>query len=148
MKQTNRAFTLIELLVVVAIIGILLAVVTVSSSSARSKSRDDKRIADLAQVELATHLYAQQNRGAFPHYPNGIEIKNGTALHTDLKPFLPNTIEDPSGVSQYRYDSSFSCNGITGPVLLITNLENDGKSNLGKVCGSSATGGDYIILLR
>ena len=49
----KRGFTLIELLVVIAIIGILTAIVTANFTTAKSKSRDAKRIADIAQIQGA-----------------------------------------------------------------------------------------------
>ncbi|HEY4502142.1 MAG TPA: type II secretion system protein [Candidatus Paceibacterota bacterium] len=60
-----RGFTLIELLVVIAIIGVLATIVTVSLSSARSKPRDAKRLADLKSFQLAVDSYFSAN----DHYP-------------------------------------------------------------------------------
>jgi prepilin-type N-terminal cleavage/methylation domain-containing protein len=54
---TSRGFTLIELLVVIAIIGILSSVVLASLNTARQKSRDARRIADVKQLQLALELY-------------------------------------------------------------------------------------------
>ena len=57
MKKFTRGFTLIELLVVIAIIGILSSVVLASLNSARTKSRDARRISDIKQIQLANELY-------------------------------------------------------------------------------------------
>ena len=57
MKKSKSGFTLIELLVVIAIIGILSSVVLASLNSARSKSRDARRISDIKQLQLALELY-------------------------------------------------------------------------------------------
>lgn len=59
--QKNSGFTLIELLVVIAIIGILAAVVLVSLNSARQKSRDAKRLADVRQIMTALELFYNDN---------------------------------------------------------------------------------------
>jgi prepilin-type N-terminal cleavage/methylation domain-containing protein len=56
-QKLNAGFTLIELLVVIAIIGLLASVVLVSLNSARAKSRDTKRRADLKQLQTALELY-------------------------------------------------------------------------------------------
>jgi len=51
------AFTLIELMTVVAIISLLSAIVSVSASKARIKTRDTKRKADLQTLQIALELY-------------------------------------------------------------------------------------------
>lgn len=65
--STNKVkgFTLIELMVVIAIIGVLATIVSVSLSSARSKPRDAKRLADLNSFQLALDSYFSAN----DHYP-------------------------------------------------------------------------------
>lgn len=66
-KTNKKGFTLIELLVVIAIIGILASIVLASLNSARRKSRDSRRVADLGQVRLALELFFDGHRA----YPNG-----------------------------------------------------------------------------
>jgi prepilin-type N-terminal cleavage/methylation domain-containing protein len=65
-KKLQGGFTLIELLVVIAIIGILSSVVLASLNSARVKSRDARRLADVKQIQLALELYADSNSGLYP----------------------------------------------------------------------------------
>lgn len=64
-QEKRVGFTLIELLVVIAIIGVLASVVLASVNTARAKSRDARRRADLSQLRLALELYYNDN-GAYP----------------------------------------------------------------------------------
>ncbi len=64
-RNEQKGFTLIELLVVIAIIGLLASVVLLSLNSARAKSRDAKRLADVRQIASAMELYFNDS-GAYP----------------------------------------------------------------------------------
>ena len=62
-KMNKKGFTLIELLVVIAIIGLLTTLAVVALDSARTKSRDAKRVTDIKQVQTALELYFNDEDG-------------------------------------------------------------------------------------
>ena len=98
-RLPKKGFTLIELLVVIAIIGILASIVLASLNSARKKSRDARRVADIKQIQLALELYFDANSSAYPVAAAWSNL--GTALAPTYIPTLPN---DPlGGSSTYLY---------------------------------------------
>lgn len=62
-KTNKTGFTLIELLVVIAIIGLLASIVLLALNSARAKSRDATRLADVRELATAEELYYNDNNG-------------------------------------------------------------------------------------
>lgn len=64
--MNKKGFTLIELLVVIAIIGLLSTLAVVALNTARSKSRDAKRVADIKQIQTALELYSG-DRSGYPY---------------------------------------------------------------------------------
>ncbi len=80
--KNKKGFTLIELLVVIAIIGLLSTLAIVSLNTARQKSRDTKRQADIRTLQSAVELYINEN-GSIPALPD-----NWTAFGGALSEFL------------------------------------------------------------
>ncbi len=60
----KRGFTLIELLVVIAIIGLLSSIIVLSLMVARTKAKDARVIADLAQIR-AISAFIQDDAGSY-----------------------------------------------------------------------------------
>jgi prepilin-type N-terminal cleavage/methylation domain-containing protein len=104
----RRGFSLVEILIVISIIGLLSIVVLASLAEARAKSRDNARVSDLKQIELALALYREANGS----YPATASLQSGL-----VPTFLPRLPADPRSGSQYTYNS-----GSSG-YYLITSLE-------------------------
>ena len=96
-KNSKKGFTLIELLVVIAIIGILSSVVLASLNSARKKSRDARRVADIGQIKLALELAFDKNST----YPGGAYTAAMAALKADS--LIPQEPKDPLDTGLYVY---------------------------------------------
>ena len=107
MFKNKKGFTLIELLVVIAIIGLLSTLAVVALTSARTKARDSKRVADMKQVQTAMELYYSATNG----YPAcaGLVSTCG-ALSPDYLPGV-GTLKDPGGVAAACADpAAAKCN--------------------------------------
>lgn len=89
--RSSRGFTLIELLVVIAIIGMLSSVVLASLNSARSKSRDSRRLEDLKQIANTIVASETSPSAAFAGC-TGADVRAATCTNPDLSKFA-----DPSG---------------------------------------------------
>lgn len=135
-KKATKGFTLIELLVVIAIIGILASVVLASLQTAREKSRDTKRIADVNQIKLALELYNDTN-GAYPAGPYA-----AMAAELVADGYLPAVPDDPVAGRDYVYAVDTGNNNLD--YHLAARLEaltgSEGVLNSDSDCSSSAAG--------
>jgi len=123
LNRKDRGFTLIELLVVIAIIGILAAVVLVSLNSARSKSRDARRLADMRQVMTALELYYNDN-GGYPDASSNLPAAGGgsPAFSTYLASF-PTPPSPGCAANTYVFASSGGSSNQRATYTLVFCLE-------------------------
>ncbi len=120
--KNRKGFTLIELLVVIAIIGILSTIAVIALQSARSKSRDAKRIADIKQIQTALEMYYSDNT-AYPIEASAVNLGEGTKLTLSSGGGFSNTASgttymgqvpaDPGGTSPATHYTYTSADGTT-----------------------------------
>ena len=123
----NRGFTLIELLVVIAIIAIMSGVILVSLQSSRGKSRDGKRISDIAQIQLALEQYFDQCQ----QYPVSsfitadlTTISAGCPAGTNMATFISKIPSPPGSPSFTQATYEYSVNSTKTDYVLHTQIEN------------------------
>jgi prepilin-type processing-associated H-X9-DG protein len=80
-KGKRPAFTLIELLVIIAILSLLMAILLPALSQARHQARRAACAANLRQVGVAIHLYADDFGGTIPFGPSGRPV-TGSNFYT------------------------------------------------------------------
>lgn len=110
MTQGKKGFTLIELLVVIAIIGLLSTLSILALNTARARSRDARRLADVRQIQTALEMYFND----LGYYPvdgavdagDAISTTNGTYLRSVPKPPTPvDGSSCPTAQPNYTYDN-------------------------------------------
>jgi prepilin-type N-terminal cleavage/methylation domain-containing protein len=128
MKISHKGFSLIELLVVIAIIALLTAIVTSNFATSRSKSRDAKRVSDLAQIQLALELFFDRCNG----YPGVITTSaniSSCPAGITLGTFISQIPTPPTALSGDTYTYAVSGSPATDYVLR-ARLKNNNSSVL------------------
>ncbi|MFA6250767.1 MAG: type II secretion system protein [Candidatus Shapirobacteria bacterium] len=93
-KYKVRGFTLFELLVSISIIGILMALISFSFSSAQRKARDARRMQDLSGLQKAAEQYYGLANANYPaNCSVGVSWAYGSQTILEAFPL------DPKGVA-------------------------------------------------
>lgn len=90
-NKTKIGFTLIESLVVVTMMMVIIAVASISYSSASKKNRDNRRIADLERIRTALELFRQEDLGGSYPASGGALVTGG---YIDAWPMGPKGVTD------------------------------------------------------
>lgn len=103
----KKAFTLIELLVVIAIIGLLSTLSIVAFNTARARSRDARRIADIKQTQTALEMY-YNDHGQYPSVlTGGSSLTSSSVTYMDIIPKPPKPADNAlcTGTTLYTYSA-------------------------------------------
>ena len=140
--RKNKAFTLIELLVVIAIISILTAIVIANLTQSKAKSRDAKRISDVAQIQLALELFFDRCN-QYP-VPLSTSSANGCTNGITLGTFMTQ-IPNPPRSSDPAYSAGYWVNSQSAPsnYLMKVTLEGTNSALVDSYTGTLNSGGTY-----
>jgi prepilin-type N-terminal cleavage/methylation domain-containing protein len=146
-RRSNYGFTLVEILITITIITILVSIVLVliNPTSTRNKSRDNKRLSDLATIERMIIEYDLSYRS----YPDGtstlrdsltkasdssptIHSSNRGWIDADLSEFNANLPVDPINKDDLKYQ--YFSDGVDYEINLILEaylekMQNDGGND-------------------
>jgi len=105
--KKSSGFTLVEIVVVIGIMGILSAIVYGSFNSARAQSRDQRKISDMAGIQLALETYYNRNN----QYPmNLTDLTDPTVVPKYISNIpTPPTAGDSYNYFPMRYGNSGPC---------------------------------------
>ncbi len=95
MSKLVSGFTLVEVIVVIGIIAILTTIAYASLTQIRAKSRDQKRVADVHEIQLALEYFYNKN-GKYPEkiWPVGSENASSTLVgYLSAEPKAPTSGE-------------------------------------------------------
>lgn len=98
-SKFTTGFTLVEVIVVIGIIAILTTIAYASLTQIRAKSRDQKRIADLHEIQLSLELYFNKNS----RYPEILWPLNVNQNPLSLFGYLSSAPKAPSVGEIYHY---------------------------------------------
>ncbi|MDD3711543.1 MAG: prepilin-type N-terminal cleavage/methylation domain-containing protein [Patescibacteria group bacterium] len=101
------AFTLVELLATISIIAIILTIAIASFSNTREDSRNNQRVSDIKQIQLALEKYYSDN-GSYPNELNfGESLATGSKTYMSTLPTNP-TPRDDGDCSDNEYQYSYN----------------------------------------
>lgn len=145
MAVVSKGFTLLELLVVISIIGIIMAIGSVSFSTAQKKGRDSRRQGDMKAIQKSLEQYYALDNA----YPDSVTSGGNIVYLTNT---LMNVVPyDPKNSGDYVYTYMAVPVTFSG-YCMCAFLDNDGSGNASTVGASGvcawATGAtaDYFCV--
>ncbi|HKM40406.1 MAG TPA: prepilin-type N-terminal cleavage/methylation domain-containing protein [Patescibacteria group bacterium] len=104
MLLKKKAFTLIELIITIFIISTILSIVTISISKTRENARNNQRVQDILQIQLALEEYYYDHDTYPEHLIPGETLEKGGKVYLHPIPHNPRPQSDGSCPSlDYKY---------------------------------------------
>lgn len=116
-KNKSKGFTLVEIIVVIGIMAVLSGIIFTSFDGAKSRSRDQQRVADISTIQLALEIYFNREKkypleliSSSERDPDGFTINDHFTLPTpprssDTYNYFPMTriVDDTRCVSYHLW---------------------------------------------
>lgn len=136
--MNKKGFTLIELLIVVAIIGLLATLAILSLTTAQSKARDTKRIADVKSLQNGIEMFYNDSAS----YPEPA-APTWASFQTTMATYITALPADPTSTVSYTVVID-STNGY----CIMADLENNNTTALAQddddnYCKSTLSGAGF-----
>jgi type II secretory pathway pseudopilin PulG len=134
--KRERGFSVAEMITAIAVFAVLAFVLIFSILGVREETRDTQRKSDVQQYQLAFRLQKDLT-GSYPDVPKGELLGDGFGpAEGELQSFLGGVIKDPIEDSDHNYyfDSSYTCDGVKGPVVIVETMERSKNANYRGVC--------------
>lgn len=128
----KNAFTLLELLIVIGIIGILVALATVSYSATQKAGRDSRRKQDMVAIQNALEQYYSEHSYAYPN--GGCDTQAASYIRTGFP-------KDPDGTS-YSFNKCLSDGYCICDVM---EKNTSGNASFANCTGWTSTGAYYCV---
>lgn len=129
MQLHNKGFSLVELMVVISVIAVLMAVITVSFTTAQRKGRDTVRREDIGTIQKALEQYFVTNG----NYPTG----SGCSAVTSTADFLPAGMPtDPRPTANY----TITCDATGSTYCICAGLETEVGNSDTNACAFDTSG--------
>ena len=106
MKNKRKGFTLVELLIVIVVIGILSAMMMLSSTEAVTSAKASNIVSNLRNLKTAALAYYADNLDYFSKTPTAAISRDGTAGASNVLKYLGSTSSQIADMSNYHFGNN------------------------------------------
>ena len=99
----KKGFTIVELLIVVAIIGIMVSILLVRGDTAKARSRDARRVADISNLQSALEGYFEGETKITQSSSTTVTPKYPATISSLAPNYIAVIPTDPAESSAYGY---------------------------------------------